>query len=142
MDRETRIAWLVDHYHRPRHRGAMPQADARVPGGNPGCGDLITFYVKADPGANRVAEVSFEGTGCTLSQASASILAERVNRDKTSFDQILGYPPEKWMDLLGREFTEARPQCALLALGTLKAAVKLSTTARPPSHSSPDECGS
>jgi len=124
VDRETRIAWLVDHYHRPRHRGALPHADARVPGGNPGCGDIITLYLKAEPGENHIGAVSFEGVGCTLSQAAASILAERVNRDHPSFEEILSLPPEKMIDLLGRDIAEARPQCALLALGTLKAAVK------------------
>ena len=124
MDRETRIAWLVDHYHRPRHKGALASADARVPGGNPGCGDIITVYVKAEPGANRIGAVSFEGVGCTLSQAAASILAERINKDRPRFEEILEYPPEQMIDLLGRDIAEARPGCALLALGTLKAAVK------------------
>jgi len=124
MDRETRLAWLVDHYRRPRHRGALPNADARVPGGNPGCGDVVTLYLKAEPGADRVAAISFEGVGCTLSQAAASILAERVNRDRPSFEEVLSYPPEAMIDLLGRDIAEARPGCALLALGTLKGAVK------------------
>jgi nitrogen fixation NifU-like protein len=124
MDRETRLAWLVDHYRRPRHVGTLPDADARVPGGNPGCGDIITLYLKAEPGADRIGAVSFEGVGCTLSQAAASILAERVNRDHPSFEEILSLPPEQMIDLLGRDIAEARPGCALLALGTLKAAVK------------------
>jgi nitrogen fixation protein NifU and related proteins len=129
MDRETRIAWLVDHYHRPRHKGALADADARVPGGNPGCGDIVTAYVKAglgagDRGTGRIASLTWEGTGCTLSQAAASILAERVNRDHPSFEEILSIAPETMMDLLGRDIAEARPGCALLALGTLKAAVK------------------
>ena len=124
MDRETRLAWLVDHSRRPRHRGALPDADARVPGGNPGCGDIVTLYLKAEPGADRVAEVSFEGVGCTLSQAAASILAERVNKHKPSFDEILAMPSEDMIDSLGREIAESRPGCALLALGTLKGAVK------------------
>ena len=63
MDRETRIAWLVDHAQRPRFRGNLPDADARVPGGNPGCGDIITMYLKAKEGDERVAAVSFEGVG-------------------------------------------------------------------------------
>ena len=124
MDRETRLAWLVDHYRRPRHVGTLPDADARVPGGNPGCGDIITLYLKAEPGENRVAAVSFEGVGCTLSQAAASILAERINKDRPSFEEILEYPPEQMIDLLGRDIAESRPGCALLALGTLKGALK------------------
>ena len=117
MDRETRLAWLLDHFQRPRHKGAMAGAEARVPGGNPGCGDVITVYVK--DGA-----VSWEGAGCTLSQAAASILAEKVNREHISFEEILAITPEAWMDVLGRELAESRPGCALLALGTLKGAVK------------------
>jgi len=124
MDRETRIAWLVDHNQRPRHRGKLPDADAAVPGGNPGCGDIITMYVKAKAGEDRVAAVSFEGVGCTLSQAAASILAERINKTAPSFAEILDFSYEEMLELLGRDIASSRPQCATLALGTLKGAVK------------------
>ena len=124
MDRETRIAWLVQHAQRPRHTAPLPDADITVPGGNPGCGDLLTAYLKAAPEHNRVAAVSFVGTGCGLSQASASILAERMNRDHPSFSQVLDFTYEQMMDLVGRDVADARPRCATLALGTLKAAVK------------------
>jgi len=117
MDRETRLAWLLDHYRRPRYRGVLPDADARVPGGNPGCGDVITTYLKDG-------EVRWEGVGCTLSQAAASVLAERVNTEKMTFEEILAMPPEAMIELLGRDIAESRPGCALLALGTLKGAVK------------------
>jgi len=124
MDRDTRIAWLVQHAQRPRHTTPLPDADISVPGGNPGCGDLLTAYLKAAPGDNRVAAVSFVGTGCGLSQASASILAERMNREHPSFAQVLDFTYEQMMDLVGRDVADARPRCATLALGTLKAAVK------------------
>jgi nitrogen fixation NifU-like protein len=71
-----------------------------------------------------VAAVSFVGTGCGLSQASASILAERMNREQPSFAQVLDFTYEQMMDLVGRDVADARPRCATLALGTLKAAVK------------------
>ncbi len=124
MDHETRVAWLVDHYRRPRHRGPLADADARVPGGNPGCGDLITAHLKADEREDRVAAVSFEGVGCTLSQAAASILAERTNRQKPTFAEVRALSYEEMLDLLGRDIASSRPACATLALGTLKAAVK------------------
>jgi nitrogen fixation NifU-like protein len=124
MDRETRIAWLVDHFQRPRHRGNLPDADARVPGGNPGCGDVITLYLKAKEGEDRVAAVTFEGVGCTLSQAAASILAERTNRLTPTFAEVLAFSYEEMLDLIGRDIASSRPQCATLALGTLKGAVK------------------
>lgn len=124
MDRETRIAWLVQHARRPRHTTPLPDADISVPGGNPGCGDLLTAYLKAAPDENRVGAVSFAGTGCGLSQASASILAERMNREHPTFAEVLDYSYEEMMDLVGRDVADARPRCATLALGTLKAAVK------------------
>ncbi|HET8713911.1 MAG TPA: iron-sulfur cluster assembly scaffold protein [Gemmatimonadales bacterium] len=124
MDRETRIAWLVDHSQRPRFTGSLPDADARVPGGNPGCGDIITIYLKAKEGEDRVEAVRFEGTGCTLSQAAASILAERANKQQPSFEEILGFSYEQMLDLIGKDIAAARPQCATLALSTLQGAVK------------------
>ncbi|HEV2669630.1 MAG TPA: iron-sulfur cluster assembly scaffold protein [Gemmatimonadales bacterium] len=124
MDQETRVAWLVDHYQRPRYRGTLQDADARIPGGNPGCGDIITMYLKASEDADRVEAVSFEGVGCTLSQAAASILAERTNQQKPTFAEILDFSYEEMLDLLGRGIAASRPQCATLALGTLKGAVK------------------
>ena len=124
MDRETRIAWLVDHQQHPRHRGAMPDADVRMPGGNPGCGDLLTAYVRTPPGEDRIDSLSYEGEGCTLSQAAASILAERVNRDHPTFEAVMAFTYEEMMELLGRDIVSSRPRCATLALGTLKAAVR------------------
>jgi len=124
VDQETRVAWLVDHYQRPRHRGTLPDADARIPGGNPGCGDIITMYLKAQEDSERIEAVSFEGVGCTLSQAAASILAERINHQQPTFAEILDFSYEEMLDLLGRGIAASRPQCATLALGTLKGAVK------------------
>ncbi len=124
MDREARIAWLVDHYRRPRHWGKLADAEVQVPGGNPGCGDVVTLYVKAKEGDDRVAAVSFEGAGCTLSQAAASILAERANRLQPTFEEVLGFSYDEMLDLLGRDLGASRPACATLGLGTLKAAVK------------------
>ena len=124
MDRETRIAWLVQHAQRPRHTAPLPDADISVPGGNPGCGDLLTAYLKAAPTDNRLAAVSFVGTGCGLSRAAASILAERMKREHPSFADVLDFTYEEVMDLVGHDVADARPRCATLALGTLKAAVK------------------
>jgi nitrogen fixation NifU-like protein len=124
MDRQTRIAFLVDHFKRPRHKREMLDADARMPGGNPGCGDLVTMFVKAEPESDRIAEVSFQGEGCTISQAAASILADRMNRKKPTFEEISEMSFEQMIEMLGEDIVGSRPRCATLALGTLKAAVK------------------
>lgn len=124
MDRQTRIAILMDHFKRPRHRGTLENADASIPGGNPDCGDVVTIHLRAHPDERRIAEVSFEGCGCTISQAAASILAERVNKKQPDFQTIEDMTYEEMIDLLGRDIVGSRPRCATLALGTLKAAVR------------------
>lgn len=124
MDRQTRIELLTDHFRRPRHRGRLENADVSMPGGNPGCGDIITMHVRAEPDEQRIAEVSFEGEGCTISQAAASILSQRINRRKPTFDDVGDMSYEQMIDLLGSDIVGSRPRCATLALGTLKAAVK------------------
>ena len=114
-DRETQIAVLVDHYKRPRHKGTLAAADATMPGGNPGCGDLVTMHVKAAPDG-RVEAVTFEGEGCTISQAAASILADRINKTHPTLDEIADFPYEQMIDMLGRDVVGFRERCATLAL--------------------------
>lgn len=124
MDRQTRIALLVEHYKNPRGRGTLDDADVSMPGGNPGCGDVVTMHVRADPDADRIDAVRFEGEGCTISQAAASILTDRANRKHFTFDEVGAMSYEQMIDLLGQDIVGSRPRCATLALGTLKAAVK------------------
>src|SRR5690606_5168135 len=123
MDRQTRVAMLVDHAKRPRHYGPLEDADVHMPGGNPGCGDVVTIHLKAEPGEERIREVRFEGAGCTISQAAASILAERINKRRATFDEVRALSYEDMITVLGRDIVGSRPRCATLALGTLKAAV-------------------
>lgn len=125
MDRETRIAWLVGHAKRLPPQASHSDADVQVSGGNPGCGDHITVHLKADPAEDRVAVVRFEGVGCTLSRAAASVLAERTNLHCPTFVEIERFTDEEMMDLVGRDVAIARPRCATLALSTLKTALKM-----------------
>ncbi len=122
MDRQEAIDYLLEHYEQPRHQGALDQPDVTMPGGNPGCGDVITIYLSVDPQTQTVKAASFEGEGCTISQAAASILLEQMQGQTLKYVEALDY---SWMiDELGREVVQSRPRCATLALGTLKAAIK------------------
>jgi nitrogen fixation NifU-like protein len=67
---------IVDHNRRPRNFRAMPDADRHAEGFNPLCGDRLTLYVKLD--GERIVDVSFQGSGCAISVASASLLTESV----------------------------------------------------------------
>ena len=73
-DQAALRAVLLDHYHRPRRRGKLPQADAVRRGRNPRCGDDIEVAVRFD--GDRIADARFEGRGCSICLASASMLAE------------------------------------------------------------------
>ena len=121
MERQEAIEFLLDHYQHPRNRGPMEQADVTMPGGNPGCGDIVTIYLKVDASGERVEQVTFEGEGCTISQAAASILTEMV--DGKAFSAIDEMDFNDMIDHLGRDVVNTRPRCATLALGTLKAAI-------------------
>jgi nitrogen fixation protein NifU and related proteins len=67
---------ILDHYKKPRGRGLREPFDAQVRHVNPTCGDEIDLRVRMDDG--KVADVSYEGMGCSISQASASVLHELV----------------------------------------------------------------
>lgn len=67
---------ILDHYSHPRNRGELPDADIKVEGANPLCGDELTIFVKLDGG--RVSAVRFHGRGCSISQASASMMTEQI----------------------------------------------------------------
>lgn len=67
---------ILDHYKRPRNFRAQPDATCKVEGYNPLCGDQVTIYLTLD--GERVVDVSFEGVGCAISTASASLMTEAV----------------------------------------------------------------
>ena len=67
---------ILDHYKNPRNKRALPEASVSLHKNNPLCGDEITIHAKLQDGT--VAEVAFEGQGCSISQASASMLTEAV----------------------------------------------------------------
>jgi nitrogen fixation NifU-like protein len=121
MDRQSQIDYLLDLYQNPTHRGPLEGADVSLEGGNPGCGDIVTYHIHV--GADgRLDGISFEGEGCTISQAAAELVADESQG--RSLDEIEAMSHDEIVDLLGREIVMSRPRCATLALGTLKGAVK------------------
>jgi nitrogen fixation NifU-like protein len=67
---------ILDHYKRPRNRGELSGADRRVHMNNPTCGDEVWLQLKLD--GDRIADVRFLGEGCSISQASISMMTERL----------------------------------------------------------------
>ncbi len=121
MDRQEQIEFLLDHYESPRHKHPMEgDGVVMVEGGNPGCGDIVRMYLTVDGDGKAV--VSFEGEGCTISQASASYLAELSN-GKT-LDELMQLDHKDLIDALGSEIVTQRTRCATLSLDTLRAAMR------------------
>ena len=119
MDRQEYIEYILDHFQNPRHRHRMEDADVQLGGGNPGCGDLITMYLKIDD--DRVSAVSFEGEGCTISQAGGSIISELVAG--MTLDEIKALGTHTMKEEMGDDVVKSRVRCATLALGTVQAAI-------------------
>ncbi len=127
---------ILDHNRRPRNFGALEPADARADGHNPLCGDRLTVFLRMN--GDRIEDIRFEGKGCAISTASASLMTEAVKgRDKAAvgalFDRMHTLltqhdAPEdpdlgKLAALSGvREFP-ARVKCASLCWHTLNAAL-------------------
>ncbi|MDQ3443509.1 MAG: iron-sulfur cluster assembly scaffold protein [Chloroflexota bacterium] len=98
----------------------MEDADVQLGGGNPGCGDLITMYLKIDD-EDRVSAVSFEGEGCTISQAGGSIISEMVQG--MTLDKVKDLGTHTMKEEMGDDVVKSRVRCATLALGTVQAAI-------------------
>jgi nitrogen fixation NifU-like protein len=126
---------ILDHNRRPRNFGALERA-RKAEGFNPLCGDHFTVYLRVD--GTVIADISFEGAGCAISKASASLMTESV-KGKTSadarallerFQRMITSPPDSSIVELGklaafagvRQFP-ARVKCASLAWHTLRAAL-------------------
>lgn len=129
---------IVDHNRHPRNFGKLEPADAHADGFNPLCGDKLSIYVNLD--GDRIADTKFEGSGCAISVASASLLTEAVKGKSRAevqklFDDVhtvltqhdANVDPARLGKLAAlsgvREFP-ARVKCASLCWHTLNAALE------------------
>jgi nitrogen fixation NifU-like protein len=120
LDRQAYIENLLDYYQNPRNKGRIEDADVTMSGGNPGCGDVVTIYVKVNDG---VAEkIRYEGQGCTISQAGTSMVAEKYEGEP--LEAIEAADVDDMIDEMGREVVISRIRCATVGIGTLKAALQ------------------
>jgi nitrogen fixation NifU-like protein len=109
---------ILDHYKNPRKRGVLNPADIDYAEDNPVCGDHLHLTIQLDEN-DVVKEVGWEGEGCAISQASASMLYESLIGK--SLEEIRGIDKQEILDLLGIELGPVRLKCALLSLKVLKA---------------------
>ena len=127
---------ILDHNRRPRNFRRIEAASHQAEGYNPLCGDRVSVFLQID--GERIADVAFEGSGCAISKASASLMTDRLKGSTVAeaqelferFHRMVTTPPDQQVEDLGklsalagvREFP-VRVKCASLAWHTLKAAI-------------------
>jgi nitrogen fixation protein NifU and related proteins len=120
MDRSEALEVILDHYQNPRNYGEMDDADINLQGGNPGCGDIVTMYLKFN--GDTLEKVTYTGQGCTISQAAASMLTEILAGQ--TIEQIENLDFHLIEELLSEELVKTRPKCSTLGLDTVKFATQ------------------
>jgi nitrogen fixation NifU-like protein len=108
---------IIDHYQNPRNFGTLEHPDISYEDSNPVCGDELRIDLQVKDG--RVTDARFSGHGCSISQASASMLTEEII-GKT-LDEVKQIDKQYLLDLLGIPLGPVRLKCALLSLKVLKA---------------------
>lgn len=112
---------LLEVFQNPKNRGEIANPDLEAKLLNPLCGDEITLQIKLK-GGKVIQKSVFSGNGCVISQASASLLAEKIEGKKLS--QVRNLKGNDILELVGINPTPARMKCALLSLDVLMEAIK------------------
>ena len=110
---------IIEHYKHPRNFGTLDHPDVHVEANNPLCGDRLAMDLVLRDGV--VQDVRFNGRGCAISQASASMLTEQMVG--ASLEDLAKTTREDILDNLGIEVSYARMKCATLSLGLLRLAL-------------------
>ncbi|MCS6787966.1 MAG: SUF system NifU family Fe-S cluster assembly protein [Aigarchaeota archaeon] len=116
MDYTETIDEILDHYRNPRNYGELPDATVRAKDSNPLCGDVIEMSLKIE--GDRIVDVRFRGKGCAISQASASMLTDRLKG--MTLDEARSLNRDYVLGMLGIELSPVRVKCATLSLKVLK----------------------
>lgn len=111
---------IIDRYKNPQFRGELDPHDFSFHDDNPVCGDHIRIDLRVNEN-ELVTEALFSGEGCSISQASADLLMEKVKG--MALEDVRALSKEDILDLLGIELGPVRLKCALLSLKVLKGSV-------------------
>lgn len=121
LTREDYIENILDHHDNPRNKRILDPAEIHASGGNPGCGDIVVMYARVGEDG-RITDASFQGEGCTISQAAASMLTEEL--PGKTLDEVTAMNYTDVIEEMGREVVSTRTRCATLALTIVKNAAE------------------
>ena len=114
---------ILDHYKSPRNYGEMEEPTFSHVGENPSCGDTIQVDVRLEDDEETIEYVSFTGDGCAISQASASMLSERLQG--MTLSELHELDTEDITEMLGVTISPMRVKCAVLARQVAQDGAKL-----------------
>ena len=104
---------ILDHYKNPRNYGDLDEPTFSHVGENPMCGDTIEMDVVLDDDEERIERVAFEGDGCAISHASASMLSEQLQG--MDIEELRAMDRDDITEMLGVDISPMRVKCAVLA---------------------------
>lgn len=111
---------ILEHYKEPQHFGELEPHDLEAHDVNPLCGDELGVHLRVDEDGT-ITDIAFHGTGCAISQASASIASEEYIGMK--LDDVAALDGEWIEDLLGIDISPTRQKCAQLNLKVMRGAI-------------------
>ena len=120
MDEELYQEHILDHYEDPFHRGHVDRATHAHEDKNALCGDVVRIELRLDKDG-KIEDLCFSGDGCVISQASASMLLEKM--EGKSVDEAMKFTAEQMLELYGPRLTPNRQKCCLLSWRVLQSAV-------------------
>ena len=119
-DEELYQEHILAHYEDPFHRGSCQNCTHLHKDTNPLCGDVIRMELQVDD-RGAMKELYFDGDGCCISQAAASMIVERFNGKHV--DEVKKFTAQDMLELFGARLTPNRQKCALLSWRVLQAAI-------------------
>lgn len=120
MSDDIQAEIVLEHYRDPHNYGTIDNPSVSLTESNPVCGDTVNISLLVKDGA--IADIKFVGKGCSISQAAASMLTDRVMGK--SLEEVRKIDEKGIIDMVGLNLGPAREKCALLSYNTLQRCIE------------------